>query len=78
MNKKITLLTVLLFSFMSYVMGQEVTISGQVKDQKGLPLPGVSVRVKGTNTGASTESNGTFRLKANADAVLTYFFIHRF
>ena len=75
MNKKITLLAVLFFCFVSYVMGQEITITGQVKDQQGLPLPGVSVRVKGTNLGASTESNGAFKLKANADAVLTFSFI---
>lgn len=75
MNKKITLLAVLFFCFVSYVMGQEVTITGQVKDQQGLPLPGVSVRVKGTNLGASTESNGAFKLKAQADAILTFSFI---
>ncbi|WAC42705.1 carboxypeptidase-like regulatory domain-containing protein [Pedobacter sp. SL55] len=56
-------------------MGQEITISGQVKDQQGLPLPGVSVRVKNSNLGVSTESNGTFKLKAKADAILTFSFI---
>ncbi|WP_097132700.1 SusC/RagA family TonB-linked outer membrane protein [Pedobacter xixiisoli] len=75
MNKKITLLAALLFSFMSYAMGQEITITGQVKDQQGLPLPGVSVRVKGTNLGASTEANGAYKLKAKADAILTFSFI---
>ncbi len=75
MNKKITLLAALIFSFMSYAMGQEITIAGQVKDQQGLPLPGVSVRVKGTNLGASTEANGAYKLKAKSDAILTFSFI---
>ncbi len=75
MNKKITLLAACIFSFMSYVMGQEITIAGQVKDQQGLPLPGVSVRVKGTSLGASTEANGAYKLKAKADAILTFSFI---
>lgn len=75
MNKKITLLAVLFFCFVSYVMGQEITITGQVKDQQGLPLPGVSVRIKGTNLGTSTEANGAYKLKAKADAMLTFSFI---
>lgn len=75
MNKKITLLAVLFFCFVSYVMGQEITITGQVKDQQGLPLPGVSVRIKGTNLGTSTEANGAYKVKAKADAILTFSFI---
>ncbi|QEK50874.1 TonB-dependent receptor [Pedobacter aquae] len=39
-----------------------VNVTGTVKDSKGEPLPGVAVRVKGTNTGTTTDINGVFRL----------------
>ena len=39
-----------------------VNVTGTVKDEKGQPLPGVSVKIKGTSTGTSTDVNGTFRI----------------
>ncbi|WP_207535216.1 SusC/RagA family TonB-linked outer membrane protein [Desertivirga arenae] len=39
-----------------------VNVTGTVKDDKGQPLPGVSVKIKGTTTGTSTDVNGTFRI----------------
>ena len=41
---------------------QKKEISGTVKDSKGLPIPGVSVVVKGTTTGTITDSDGKFLL----------------
>ena len=41
----------------------EVTIKGQVTDEKGTPLPGATVVVKGvTGLGASTDADGRFTL----------------
>ena len=37
-------------------------ISGQVADKSGVPLPGVTVLVKGTKLGTSTDANGNFKL----------------
>ncbi|WP_231427073.1 TonB-dependent receptor [Pedobacter sp. Leaf250] len=56
-------------------MAQNITIKGLVKDQKGLPLPGVSVKVKGTNQGASTADNGSFSITAPQNATLEFSFI---
>ncbi|TKB96480.1 SusC/RagA family TonB-linked outer membrane protein [Pedobacter cryotolerans] len=75
MTKKFTLFIVLIFCSIGYTLAQEITITGQVKDQKGLPIPGASVKVKGTQNGASTENNGTYQLKAQANAVLIFSFI---
>ena len=41
--------------------GSEIT--GQVVDEKGAGLPGVTIQVKGTTVGTSSESNGNFSLK---------------
>ncbi|AEV99011.1 SusC/RagA family TonB-linked outer membrane protein [Niastella koreensis] len=37
-------------------------IKGQVTDDKGNPLPGVSIVVKGTGTGTNTDMNGNFTI----------------
>ncbi|WP_299435515.1 TonB-dependent receptor [uncultured Aquimarina sp.] len=42
------------------VFSQENSISGTVKDERGLPLPGVTVVVKGTSNGASTDFDGMY------------------
>ncbi len=47
---------------------QKREISGSVKDTKGLPLPGVSVVVKGTTTGTVTDNDGKFSFTVPADA----------
>jgi Domain of unknown function (DUF4139)/N-terminal domain of unknown function (DUF4140) len=37
-------------------------VSGRVTDDKGNPVPGASVRVKGTNTGTAADANGFFTI----------------
>lgn len=39
------------------------TISGRVTDESGSPIANVSVVVKGTSTGSTTDANGFFRLQ---------------
>jgi len=49
------------------------TITGVVKDAAGLPISGVSVRVKGTRTGGVvSDEAGNFSIKATPDAVLIF------
>ena len=45
-------------------------IRGHVTDQKNLPLPGVSILVKGTNAGTTTNQEGDFSIKAKPGDVL--------
>lgn len=40
----------------------QITVSGQVTDARGMPIPGATVMVKGTRDGASTDENGKFSL----------------
>ncbi|MBS7563892.1 TonB-dependent receptor [Mucilaginibacter sp. Bleaf8] len=50
------------------------TIQGKVVDEQGLGVPGASVKVKGTTTGATTDVNGSFSLRvadANSTLVVT-------
>lgn len=51
-------------------------ISGKVSSAKdGTILPGVSVQVKGTNTGTNTAADGTFNVNTSSDATLIFSFI---
>ncbi|MDB5158315.1 MAG: TonB-dependent receptor [Mucilaginibacter sp.] len=52
-----------------------IAISGQVKDAQGQPMPGVTVKIKGTDEGTQTDTEGMFHLQASSDATLTFSFI---
>ncbi len=55
---------------------QQKSISGKVSDSSGVPLPGVSIIIKGTNQGVVTGTDGTFSLtKVPEDATLVFSFI---
>ncbi len=46
-----------------------ITIRGRVLDELGKPIPGATILVKGTsNTGTTTDANGTFTLNSPNDA----------
>ena len=72
--KKNLLLVCLLFMTFSTAIAQNRTISGKVTaTNDGLPLPGVSVSVKGTNIGTQTDANGNFQLSAPNSATTLVF-----
>lgn len=51
-------------------------ISGKVTDETGEPLPGVSILVKGTQQGTTTNAEGVFAIETQeADAVLVFSFV---
>ena len=52
--------------------GQQLAVAGTVTTPGGAPLPGVTVRVYGTDIRAVTDPSGKYRLSAPADAVLTF------
>ncbi len=47
---------------------QQKTISGKVVDEQGMPLPGVSVVVKGTTVGMVTDIDGNYSMEVPQDA----------
>ncbi len=72
--KKNLLLVCLLFFTFSTVIAQDRAVSGKVTaTNDGLPLPGVSVTVKGTNIGTQTDGNGNFKLSAPNSATTIVF-----
>ena len=55
---------------------QGFTVTGTVSDDKGSPLPSVTVRVKNSDVGVFSEVDGTYRIDvANANDVLVFSYI---
>ncbi len=58
------------------VIAQQKIVTGKVTGaEDGLPLPGVSVKVKGTNQGTATDINGNYTISASKGQVLVFSFI---
>ena len=77
MKLKLTWLLTLILAFsIQFSNAQEKSISGEVTSSiDGLPLPGVSVIVKGTTRGAQTDFDGKYTINGSAGEVLVFSFI---
>ena len=75
MEKKYYVWLVLLFFNVTMVLAQEKTVSGAVNDQDGLPLPGVSVLIKGTTTGVQTDFDGNYSIEVNNGDTLVFSYL---
>lgn len=75
--RKLLLLMMVVSISTAQLFAQGRTVSGKVIDEKGgAPLNGVSVVVKGTSVGTSTDKNGSFSLSLPANAkTLVFSFI---
>lgn len=61
--KRIVIIIVLVFATLGLALGQTVQVTGTVTSQEdGLPLPGVSVTVKGTTLGTLSDAAGRYSL----------------
>lgn len=69
MRKTSSILFALLLSG-ALAYGQARTITGQVRDEKGSPIPFASVKVKGSTKGVAADQNGNFKIDAEPGAVL--------
>ena len=75
MRKKILFIALLLSTItMQSILAQKLNISGTVSDDSG-PLPGASVIVKGTITGASTDFDGNYTIQANSGDILVFSYV---
>ncbi len=69
------ILTLLLAFVVQITFAQEKTISGNVTDDRGLPLPGVNIVVKNTAGGTQTDFDGNYSIAANKGAVLSFSYV---
>jgi len=72
MRKSLLLMSSFLL-LIAFSFAQNRIITGKVTDARdGSPLVGVSVNVKGSKAGTTTDGSGLFRLSVPADAVLVF------
>ncbi|MDD5149267.1 MAG: SusC/RagA family TonB-linked outer membrane protein [Flavobacterium sp.] len=74
MKKKYLILLLCFFGALTSY-SQNITVKGKVSDNNGLPLPGASILVKGTNDQSSTGADGAFVIKAQKGSVLLITYI---
>jgi TonB-linked SusC/RagA family outer membrane protein len=66
------LAALVLWSPVSAQQAQPINVSGKVTTPDGGPLPGVTVRIRGTNTTTVTDAEGKYAIDAPSDAVLVF------
>ncbi len=64
-----------MLSLWCFAFGIAQSVTGTVTDQEGIPLAGVSVMIKGTSQGTSSNFDGEYRIQASADDVLVFSFV---
>ena len=62
------------FSF-SQIQAQQKTVTGTVKDENGMPLLGVNVLIKDSNTGTTTNFDGEYQISVNNENVIVFSYV---
>jgi hypothetical protein len=70
MKKIVSTLLAGLLLFSITISAQTRSVTGNVSDSKGLPVPYASVILKGTKQGTTADANGKFTIKAKTGDVL--------
>jgi TonB-linked SusC/RagA family outer membrane protein len=74
MKKRFTLMVVMLLTGCAFAFAQ-TTVTGVVKDDQGVTLPGVTVKIKGTTTAVATDVNGKYSINVPGNETLVFSFI---
>ena len=74
-SKFIGVLTLLMLFVVQSSFAQQQTITGKITDEKGLVLPGVSIVVKGTNRGTTSDFDGNYSIRASVGETLVYSYL---
>jgi TonB-linked SusC/RagA family outer membrane protein len=75
MLKKL-LFTLFIAAYSAIAVAQETTVTGKIKDEAGITIPGVTIFEKGTTNGTVSDMDGNFSIKASSPtATLLFSFI---
>jgi TonB-linked SusC/RagA family outer membrane protein len=69
------LLSLLLVLVAQIAFAQDISVTGTVTDQGGMPIPGVNVAVKGSSKGTQTDIDGNFKITSEKGGVLVFTFM---
>ncbi|MGY3793694.1 SusC/RagA family TonB-linked outer membrane protein [Aquimarina sp. 433] len=68
-------LLMLVFFISGIAMAQQRSISGSIKDNKGIPLPGVNILIKDTNRGTQSDFDGMYTIEAASGETIMFSFL---
>jgi hypothetical protein len=71
-NHLVMVIFLLIIPYFTYA---QQNITGVISDESGVPLPGVNVVIKGTNTGTTTDFDGNYSINASDTDILTFSFV---
>lgn len=74
MRKKLLLILLGTFLLLAQAFAQQITVTGKVTSSDG-PIPGVSIRVKGTTIVTQSNGDGNYSIKAATNDVLVFTYI---
>lgn len=77
MKRNLNFLFMMIFLVMSMLVhGQERLVTGQVVDETGETLPGVTIQLEDAATGTTTDMDGTYKINlSDAQDVLIFSFV---
>ncbi|MDA7711256.1 carboxypeptidase-like regulatory domain-containing protein [Flavobacteriaceae bacterium] len=75
MKKQSLFLTLLGILMVQLVFAQQKTITGNITDESGLPLPGASIIIENTTRGVATDFDGKYSITASEGDVLVFSFV---
>lgn len=75
MKQKLKVFTLLFLFLLQFSYAQERKVIGTVSDNAGMPMPGVTILVKGSKLGTQTDFDGKFAIKATPNDVLVFSYV---
>lgn len=72
MKKIVSTLVVALLCFCMVATAQNQTVTGKVTDERGNPIPSVTVKVKGTANASVSDEKGMFKISAPSNGTLVF------
>lgn len=76
LKKGVVILILFLFSGMNLIYAQQKSVTGSIRDESNISLPGVTVVVKGTTIGTVTNNDGAYNINVpDENATLVFSFI---
>tara|TARA_R110002126_G_scaffold72364_1_gene180913 strand:- start:89033 stop:92116 length:3084 start_codon:yes stop_codon:yes gene_type:complete len=63
---------IILFGINHSLSAQKIEVKGNVTDDQGFPIPGVSIMEKGTTNGVMTDFDGLYQIQASAKGTLSF------
>ena len=72
MKKTLLLVLTGLFLVAAQASAQQQTVTGKVTSEQGTPLPDVTIIVRGTSTHTTSNSDGTYSIRAEPGQILQF------